>query len=67
MSTRKISDETARSYYEKRIEPLTKRLIDIAESLFGKESIAERREFEEHVEKRLQNGAKFIPRKRQSR
>ncbi len=67
MSTSKIPDETTNAYFQKRVEHLTKRLVDVAESLFSKESTAERREFEEHIERRLQNGAKFIPRKRQSR
>ena len=56
-----------RSYFRTRIEPLTKRVLDVAEETFGEEAVRENREFEDHVEKRLQNGAKFIPRKRQPR
>jgi hypothetical protein len=67
MPSPKIPDKTADAYYQKRMESLAKRLVDFTESLFNKESITERQEFEEHVERRLQNGAKFIPRKRQPR
>ena len=58
MTARKTADETdLHSYYQGRVEPLAKRLLDVAEALFSKESIQERREFEERVERRLQNGA----------
>ena len=68
MSTRKITDEkNSDSYYQERARLLAERLVDIAESLFSKESAAERRAFEEHIERRLGNGAEFVPRKRQSR
>jgi len=55
------------AYYRRRIEPLADRLLDVAEDLFGEKSIQQRREFEDLVESRLHNGAKFIPRKRQPR
>jgi hypothetical protein len=68
MAARKTADETKlRSYFQSRVDPLAKRLVDVAEDLFGEESIQQRREFEDRVETRLQNGAKFIPRKRQPR
>ena len=68
MAARKSPDEKdLHSYYQGRIEPLAKRLLDVAEDLLGKESVQQRRDFEEHVERRLQNGAKFVPRKRQPR
>jgi hypothetical protein len=68
MPVRKTSDETdLRSYYEARVAPLAKRILDAAEDLVSAQSIQQRREFEDHIKKRLQNGAKFIPRKRQSR
>jgi hypothetical protein len=55
------------SYYLERVAGLGKRILDdVAEPLFSKESLKQRREFEDRVEQRLQNGAKFIPRKRQS-
>jgi hypothetical protein len=68
MAARKNDHETnLHLYYQARIEALTKRLIDIAEAPFSNESIQQHREFEDRVERRLQNGAKFIPRKRQPR
>jgi hypothetical protein len=68
MAARKTSDETdLHSYFRGRVEPLAKRLLDVTEELLGEESIQRRREFEDLVETRLQNGAKFIPRKRQPR
>ncbi len=54
-------------YYRGRIEPLSKRLLDVVEDMLGEESIRQQKEFEDLVERRLQNGAKFIPRKRQPR
>jgi hypothetical protein len=68
MAARKTANEVDyRSYYQARIEPLAKRLLDVAEDLLSEESIRQHREFEEQVERRLHNGAKFVPRKRQSR
>jgi hypothetical protein len=68
MAARKTAEQTdLDSYFRGRIEPLAKRLLDVTEELFGEESIQRRREFEDLVEKRLQNGSKFIPRKRQPR
>jgi hypothetical protein len=55
------------SYYQGRIESMAKRLIDISDALFTAESIQQRKEFDDHVERRLQNGAKFVPRKEQPR
>jgi hypothetical protein len=54
------------SYYRGRIADLGKRILDDTPgALFSKESLQKRREFEDRVEQRLQNGAKYIPRKRQ--
>lgn len=65
---RKTTNETdLQSYYRRRIEPLAQGLLDSVDDLASKEAEERRREFEEHVERRLQNGAKFVPRKRQSR
>src|ERR1019366_3705498 len=67
-ATRKNTGETdLQSYYRRRIEPLAQRLLDLVDDLSSKESEERRREFEDHVERRLQNGAKFVPRKRHSR
>jgi hypothetical protein len=55
------------SYYETRVQLLRARIIDLVDDLFGAESIQHNRAFEEQVERRLKNGAKFIPRKRQPR
>jgi hypothetical protein len=67
MAERKTANEADfHSYYQGRIAPLAKRIFDdVAESLFSEESIQQHQEFESRVEQRLQNGAKFIPRKRQ--
>lgn len=68
MKGHRIADEAKlRSYYNRRLESLAQRMLDAAEEFFSKESTAQRREFEDHIEERLQNGAKFIPRKKQSR
>jgi hypothetical protein len=68
MASRKLAEQTdLQSYYDGRVEPLTKRLVDLAEALFGKESRPGAEKFEEHVEKRLHNGAKFVPRKSKPR
>jgi hypothetical protein len=68
MAVRKTAEEVnLSSYYEGRLEPLAKRLLDIAEELLGKKSAQQQREFEDRIERRLQNGAKFVPRKRQPR
>ena len=55
------------TYYQNRIEPLKRGLLEVAESLLGEESIKQHHEFEDRIEKRLRNGAKFVPRKRQPR
>jgi regulator of protease activity HflC (stomatin/prohibitin superfamily) len=67
MADRKGTDEVdLHSYYQERIAPLARRILDdVAASLSSEESVRQRREFENRVEQRLQNGAKFIPRKRQ--
>lgn len=68
MAARKTDHETDfHSYYQERIEVLAKRLLDITEATFSNDSIQLHREFENRVESRLQNGAKFVPRKRQPR
>jgi hypothetical protein len=68
MAAGKTADEPDLNlYFQGRIEPLAKRLFDVAEDLLGEESVRQRREFEDHVERRLQNGAKFVRRKRQPR
>jgi hypothetical protein len=61
------ADADLDSYYRERVGALTERLLDVSEELFGKKAAQQRREFENLVERRLQNGAKFIPRKRQPR
>jgi len=61
------ADAQLRAYFQGRVEPLSKRLLDIADAFLSEESVQERQEFERRVEKRLQNGAKFVPRKRQPR
>jgi hypothetical protein len=68
MARRKTIDEAAalQSYYQNRVEPLAKRLLDVAHDLFSEQSLQRDKEFEEHVERRIKNGAKFVPRKRQS-
>ncbi|HYW47513.1 MAG TPA: hypothetical protein VE959_31885 [Bryobacteraceae bacterium] len=68
MAARKTVEEAdLRSYFQGRVEPLAKRLLDIAEALFSTESIQQHQEFDERVQRGLQNGAKFVPRKRHPR
>lgn len=67
MAARKtIGEVDLRTYYERRTKPLARRLLDLAEDLFSAESIQQSQQFEDQVERRLRNGAKFVPRKRQS-
>lgn len=66
MAERKTIDKAGlRSYYQSRVEHLAQRLLDVANGLFSEESLQRDRGFEEQVERRLQNGAKFVPRQRQ--
>lgn len=65
VTRRSIGNADLRSYFRRRIEPLAQRLLDVADELCSKESEQGRREFQEHVERQIQNGAKFVPRKRQ--
>ncbi len=54
------------SYFRSRLECLPKRIFDTAAELFGKDAVKEDRDFEDEVERRLRNGAKFVRRKLQS-
>ena len=54
------------AYFRKRAASLATSLLDAVTKELGSDSAARNREFEEHVERRLRNGAKFIPRKRKS-
>ncbi len=69
MAAPKTADDAtdAQSYYERRTQDLSRRLLDMVTDLFSENAGQHRREFEDHVERRLRNGAKFVPRKRQSR
>jgi len=69
MAARKTVDDAAgvQSYYERRTQELSRRLLDMVTDLFSEDASQQRQEFEDHVERRLRNGAKFVPRKRQSR
>jgi hypothetical protein len=69
MAARKTADDAAgvQSYYERRTQELSRRLLDIVTDLFTEDTSQQRQEFEDHVERRLRNGAKFVPRKRQPR
>lgn len=52
-------------YMRDRLRDLSVRLIEIAVDASSDKAVEERRQFEEHVDRRLRNGAKFVPRKRQ--
>lgn len=59
MAAPKPADELdLQSYYERRTQELSQRLLDLVADLSSKESLQRNREFEDHVERRLQNGAK---------
>jgi hypothetical protein len=66
MPARNTTEKTdLRSYYQRRVEVLAKPLIDLAGDLLSEESVRQGQEFEDYIERRLNDGAKFIPRKRQ--
>lgn len=56
-----------RSYIKRRIDGLSVRIMESAEELLSQASMQEDRRFVEDIERRLHNGARFIPRKRQPR
>ena len=65
---RYVKAEDLQAYIEDHLKSLSVRLIDIAtEAIVGEKSIVEQRDFEDHIDRRLRNGSKFIPRKRQPR
>jgi hypothetical protein len=65
---RRIQDrEELRAYFEVRVQKMSERILDAFDDLFSKEATQRHREFEDHVERRLRNGAKFVPRTRQPR
>jgi len=55
-----------RPYFQRRVAQLSERLIDVAEQLFNERALKKDQDFEEHVDRQLRDGAKFIRRKRQS-
>jgi hypothetical protein len=63
---KEIAKVDLRSYLRDRLERLSERVLDANEHLFGKEATKQDRDFEQYIDNRLRNGAKFIPRKRQS-
>ena len=67
MATRKTAGDAtdAQSYYQRRTQDLSRRLLDMVADLFSEDASQHRQEFDELVERRLRNGAKFVPRKRQ--
>jgi hypothetical protein len=70
METRKTTNDgatDARSYYDRRTQDLSRKLLDVVTGLFSEDASRHRQEFEDRVEGRLRNGAKFVPRKRQPR
>jgi hypothetical protein len=67
MATEGRSKADLQAYYRSRLQQLSERVIDVVEELFSKETTEQQRAFEDNVERRLRDGAKFIPRKRQSR
>ena len=69
MAAHKTADNAAdaQSYYERRTQDLSRRLLDMVTDLLSDHASQHRQEFEDRVERRLRSGAKFVPRKRQSR
>ena len=61
------SKSDLKAYYRDRVAHLSERLFSTVEELFDSESVQRQHEFEDHVERQLRNGAKFIPRKQQPR
>jgi hypothetical protein len=55
------------TYFQQRAKGLSESVLDAFEDLFSEESAKRHREFEDRVERRLRNGAKFIPRRRNPR
>ena len=54
-------------YFQARVEQLRDLVIANAERVFSEKTEQHDRKFEEAIEGRLRNGAKFVPRKRQPR
>lgn len=59
------ADDIASTFVESRLKEMSVRISDVALQILSPEAVAKHIQFEETVERRLRNGAKFIPRKRQ--
>ncbi len=53
-------------YLSERLAGLQRRVFETAVSLLNEETVRSDKEFEERVQRKLQSGSKFIPRKRKS-
>lgn len=62
-----ITTKDPEKYIKDRLKDLSVRLIDAAAEVFGEKATAEHRDFDNYIDRRLRNGAKFVPRKRQPR
>jgi len=58
---RQVKTADLKSYVRSRIEGLSARIIDSTEELRSQRSVQEDCRFEDDIERRLHNGAKFIP------
>lgn len=63
---KELARANLRSYLRDRLERLSERVVDANEDLFSRDATKHDRDFEQYIDNRLRNGAKFIPRKRQS-
>jgi hypothetical protein len=56
-----------RTYFVNRVAQLSDRLLDATKELSSEDSIRQDKDFADDIDRRLKNGAKFVPRKRQPR
>lgn len=67
MMAEKLTSSELKSYYQSRVKRLGERVVEAVENVLGPDTMQRHRDFEDRVEKTLQNGARFVPRKRPSR
>lgn len=51
---------------KKRASALSQRIVDMVSEQLGPDAVCRHQQFEEDVRRRIENGARFVPRKRKS-
>lgn len=60
------TDTKLQAYFLERLAHVSDRILESTEALFSEESAKRDKAFEEEIDRRLKNGARFVRRKRQS-